>query len=831
MSFVDIFSEAVGLPFHKQKQFIEDNTDISMEQKQLILNLLAQNNQLNTFHTEDIENHVLSQISHNDDVFEETNNQSFVGFEVIKPIGQGGMGNVFLAKRNLDNIRQLVAIKTLKEHIKSNKVALDFLFEQRILSQLSHPNIVKFIDCGITDKHLPYIVMEYIDGKFLTDDQFKKSNLNEKLSIFVKITDAIQYMHDRFIVHKDLKPSNILIDEHKQPKVLDFGLAKMTQANGLVPLTQRMTPKYASPELIAGENISVSSDVYSLGLILFEFLSGIHPHDFRNKQLLKSKEIKVSQAVLPEMQHSRFNEDLDLVIMKAMAEKHENRYSSVALLKADLNNLIRNRPISIKKPTVLYRTKKLIYRNQMSFGLACILTAISCFFIWTYVTQNFEIKKSSQQVSALTDVFNLSFSNIDPTQSGKKGATVIKLLETIEKSISENDSLDENTNAFIRFSVSKIYKNLGWNKQALNIIAPIKSLIATMPDSQQVAMVTHIIETSLLTGESDQYIEMLDLVHSDYQSSNQVLTTKGKIEQQKGHYDSAENYFAQVLDNTQPNRQGYLDLCFNLSTIKSKQSNFLESTDLMQQCLKTAQNITSPSAKWIIAKAYHLIGNNHGYNKNFELSNQWYESSIEMKKQILEHDDLFITDVYEDIAINHSYLGNSQKADYFFKVALDNKIDKLGEQHEFLLKTYYNMAHASYRSEAYEKTVKYNKKIYDIVGEDNPKYLVNLSFVHQSLAAAYFKLKDFTSAKKYSLKALANFSSIGKNRFVTNKRTSQLLLIGISIELEDWGEALTQIEELIVLADQMTDGNKTLLSELIIKFNNLNTIQQNLPII
>ena len=150
--------------------------------------------------------------------------------------------------------------------------------------------------------------MEYIDGKFLTDDQFKKSNLNEKLSIFVKITDAIQYMHDRFIVHKDLKPSNILIDEHKQPKVLDFGLAKMTQANGLVPLTQRMTPKYASPELIAGENISVSSDVYSLGLILFEFLSGIHPHDFRNKQLLKSKEIKVSQAVLPEMQHSRFNE-------------------------------------------------------------------------------------------------------------------------------------------------------------------------------------------------------------------------------------------------------------------------------------------------------------------------------------------------------------------------------------------------------------------------------------------------------------------------------------------------------------------------------------------
>ena len=223
MSFVDIFSEAVGLPFHKQKQFIEDNTDISMEQKQLILNLLAQNNQLNTFHTEDIENHVLSQISHNDDVFEETNNQSFVGFEVIKPIGQGGMGNVFLAKRNLDNIRQLVAIKTLKEHIKSNKVALDFLFEQRILSQLSHPNIVKFIDCGITDKHLPYIVMEYIDGKFLTDDQFKKSNLNEKLSIFVKITDAIQYMHDRFIVHKDLKPSNILIDEHKQPKVLNWG--------------------------------------------------------------------------------------------------------------------------------------------------------------------------------------------------------------------------------------------------------------------------------------------------------------------------------------------------------------------------------------------------------------------------------------------------------------------------------------------------------------------------------------------------------------------------------------------------------------------------------
>jgi serine/threonine protein kinase len=220
--------------------------------------------------------------------------ETFIGkqighYKIVSELGAGGMGYVFLAIRDDGEFEQKVALKIIKQSINSNSGLRHFYLERRILAQLEHPNIARLIDGGTTDDGLPYFVMEYVEGVPLTEYANEKNlNLDERLKLFREVCAAVGYAHRQLIVHRDLKPSNILVNRDGTPKLLDFGIAKIVK-NEEISQTRThavaFTPEYASPEQIRGEKLSTATDIYSLGVILYELLTGTRPFYFDNKNM------------------------------------------------------------------------------------------------------------------------------------------------------------------------------------------------------------------------------------------------------------------------------------------------------------------------------------------------------------------------------------------------------------------------------------------------------------------------------------------------------------------------------------------------------------------
>jgi len=206
-------------------------------------------------------------------------------YEILSEIGRGGMGVVYLARRDDDVFHKQVAIKVVKRGMDTDQILTRFRHERRILARLDHPYIARILDGGSTADGLPYLVMEHIDGLRITDycDQ-KKLNLTHRLELFQKVCAAVEYAHQNLVIHRDLKPSNILVEESGSPKLLDFGIAKLLDEDteGLTTLTsdgmRLLTPRHASPEQVLGEPITTASDIYSLGTILYELLTGSSVH-------------------------------------------------------------------------------------------------------------------------------------------------------------------------------------------------------------------------------------------------------------------------------------------------------------------------------------------------------------------------------------------------------------------------------------------------------------------------------------------------------------------------------------------------------------------------
>ena len=210
-------------------------------------------------------------------------------YKIIGEIGRGGMGVVYLAERDDEQFTKRVAIKLIKRGMDTDAVLRRFRNERQILAQLEHPNIARLLDGGTTEDDLPYFVMEYVEGATLTrycDDRLLSTD--DRLKLFRQICAAIQYAHQNLVIHRDIKPVNILVTSEGLPKLLDFGIAKLLHPDTAQPQTEItatalrvMTPEYASPEQIRGETISTATDVYSLGVLLYELLTGHRPYQLK----------------------------------------------------------------------------------------------------------------------------------------------------------------------------------------------------------------------------------------------------------------------------------------------------------------------------------------------------------------------------------------------------------------------------------------------------------------------------------------------------------------------------------------------------------------------
>lgn len=323
-------------------------------------------------------------------------------YRIVQEIGRGGMGVVYLAERDDGAYQQQVAIKLVWSHLQTplrQEMIQRFWVERQILASLNHPNIARLLDAGTTATGLPYVVIEYVTGvSLLAYCAQKQLSVRARLQLFLQVCEAVQFAHQKLIIHRDLKPGNILVSEDGTVKLLDFGIAKLLQPETeLTPSNpqtlQILTPEYASPEQIRGEPSTTSSDVYSLGLILYELLTHQRPYQTQNLSLptllrvvceetppKPSTIVKLSVATdesltsLPAPKLSaQLKGDLDTIIMTALEKAPERRYASVWQFGEDIRRYLNGHPIQAQTATVAYRVNKFLRRNKKYVFAATLL--------------------------------------------------------------------------------------------------------------------------------------------------------------------------------------------------------------------------------------------------------------------------------------------------------------------------------------------------------------------------------------------------------------------------------------------------------------------------
>ncbi len=298
------------------------------------------------------------------------------------PLGHGGMGDVLRARRSDGAYERQAAIKILKRGMDSAALLARFAQEQRALARLNHPHIARLFDAGLTPDQRPYFVMDLVEGQAI-DRAVQGRTLDERLRLFLQLADAVAYAHRQLLVHRDLKPSNVLVDGQGQVKLLDFGIAKALEAGDADAATTQQgqrpfTPHYASPEQVRGEPVGTGTDIYSLGVLLYQLLTGLRPYgrDATTPQaaarcVLEESPTKPS-ALSPSLNadpqwlatRRRLAGDLDNILLKALEKPIERRYATVEALAADVQAFLDGYPVSARPASMLYLLRKFVARNR-----------------------------------------------------------------------------------------------------------------------------------------------------------------------------------------------------------------------------------------------------------------------------------------------------------------------------------------------------------------------------------------------------------------------------------------------------------------------------------
>lgn len=390
----DLFNEALTLEPDKREAFVQGQSVGDDELAERVLAMLKESTSLN-----DNSNEISRIVDVNAAQYLESEAKLTVGdtieqFRIVSPIGEGGMGSVFLAERENSDFSQLVAIKVIHQRMLGQLNEQRFKLERQILASLKHPNIAGFIGGGQTNDGFPYIILEYVDGVNISDYcQQNKLTTDQVLDLFQQVLSAVTYSHQNLIVHRDIKSSNVLVTNEGRVKLLDFGIAKLLEGDKesakyyLTQISTRvLTHSNAAPEQVLGEPVTTSTDVYGLGSLLMQLLTNTPVFDYTDStqreletKILEQTPVKPSQRckessdLTIQSRLSAVKGDLDTIVLKALNKSADKRYVSVEALAYDIQCYRSNYPIISRPPSRWYGFSKFVQRNKLSSSLAGVL--------------------------------------------------------------------------------------------------------------------------------------------------------------------------------------------------------------------------------------------------------------------------------------------------------------------------------------------------------------------------------------------------------------------------------------------------------------------------
>ncbi len=433
-------------------------------------------------------------------------------YRILSKLGSGGMGDVYLAERADDEYQQRVAIKLVRSGVFSPQVQGRLRMERQILASLQHPNIARLLDGGRAPDGAPYLVMEYIDGEPI--DVYcnrRRASLAERLRLVRTVCAAVQYAHQNLIVHRDLKPNNILITADGTPKLLDFGIAKLldtrftAQTLAVTHFEYRvMTPAHASPEQVRGDAVTTASDIYVLGVLLFELLCGQRPYQLEGANLIElerliceqqaptpsqlltqtladapelAADIAACRGVAPQRLIRELQGDLDNIVSMAMRKDPQRRYRSAEQLGADIDRTLAGLPVSATPDHWAYRARKFVARHRWGVGAAAsVATMLIAFAVVTYLqaqriaaerdAAHVERTRAEQVSSFLVELFELA----DPSRTRGAQVTARELLDIGARRVNVGLAQQPETRAMLLGTIGRVYGGLGLYPDSVRLL-------------------------------------------------------------------------------------------------------------------------------------------------------------------------------------------------------------------------------------------------------------------------------------------------------------------------------------------------------------------------
>lgn len=499
--------------------------------------------------------------------------QEFGPYRIQKKLGEGGMGVVYLAERT--DLGNLVAIKFVRGAGLSPARGERFASEQRTLAPLNHPYIARLYDAGTLEDGTPWFAMEYVEGEPLNEYWRASSPIKERLRLLGFICEAVRYAHDREIVHRDLKPSNILVRTDGTPRLLDFGIAKQLENPDRPAERSRtglsfLTPAYAAPEQIRGEPVGTYTDVYSLGVILYEMLTGRLPFDFSagafakgNKSgeelenLISQAPEKPSMVARRKPGSSRLSkanwDDLDALCLKAMHRNVQDRYSSVDALIQDVNRFLKGEPLVAGPDTRRYRVDRFLRRNKTAALATCLVLATMAGLVTFYTLRVTKERNRAQAEAARSQRVEEFMENLFQGGDDEAGPPEdLRVVTLLDKGLKDTQALttDPKVQADLYQTLGTVYESLGQLDRADSLLRSALELHKSVfgPDHEEVA--DTLLKTGVLRLDQGQAAESERLIRealamdkrrlrSDDPAVVEATILLGRVLEQRGAYDQA----------------------------------------------------------------------------------------------------------------------------------------------------------------------------------------------------------------------------------------------------------------------------------------------------
>ena len=734
--------------------------------------------------------------------------QTIGPYRIVAEIGRGGMGAVYLADRVDGQFDQRVALKLIKRGMDSEAILRRFLHERQILARLQHPNIARLYDGGVADDGRPFFAMEFVDGAPLTrycDD--RRLNVEQRLRLFMDVCRAVQYAHQNLVIHRDLKPSNMVVTEEGELKLLDFGIAKLLDEQGEDAASQTatgfwmMTPEYAAPEQVLGGAITTATDVYSLGVVLYELLTGHRPYrlDRRTPEALmrlfatseperpsaavgRTEEVhhpdgsttSISPAMVsrergipPDRLRRRLSGDLDVMVLKAMRREPERRYASVEAFLEDVDRHLSGLPVRALGDGLRYRASKFVRRHAtgvlVSFAFVVVLVASAA----ALVVQQAETARERDKAEEVKEFVLSLFAVSDPNRSKGETVTARELLDQgalrIETELADQPAVRAEMTAVI----GAVYRQLGLYDEALAAFEQSLELLRSTYGSAHAEVVTMLNEMGRIhfaKRELDEaeklYREALDLgrkrLGPDHDIVAASLANLGSLFREQGRFDEAAKFYEESLAMRRRlfgdrNPRLAADLV-NLGTALSDDGAYGEAEKQFREAL-AMRRAALGEEHTDVADALVRLGVVLGTKGAYEEAEATLGEALTLQQKLLGSDHPSIAETLHNLSVVLNNKGDYDEAISLSRAALALQRRTLGEEHRVVIEATLALAASLYNLERYPEAIEYAGQALDLLrktlGEEHPQVAVSLMY----LGTMYIEEGDLAAAEPLFLRA------------------------------------------------------------------------------